>query len=202
MSARRVQLGLTLIELMVVVVVIAVIIGLTAPSFRRTIEMQRLRGVNDQLVTDLQFARAEAARLGIPVHVQVMGQSLGNPACYILFTDTVRTGSFSTTCNCRLPLGSRCSAATTREVKTVQLDIQHRIRFATGATNRIGFDSVTGGMLIDLGDNPGEAPPRFEVDTFMDTPRKLRTIVEYSGRPSNCLPSGSTIPSAGLVPCP
>ncbi len=53
--------GLTLIELMIVLSVLATLIVLTAPSFKRMIDVQRLRSINSALVTDLQFARSEAA---------------------------------------------------------------------------------------------------------------------------------------------
>mgnify|MGYP003435327453 CR=1 FL=1 len=54
--------GLTIIELMIVVAVLGVLIALVAPSMRGMISTQRVRGVNAGLVTDLQYARGEAAR--------------------------------------------------------------------------------------------------------------------------------------------
>jgi len=198
----RRESGLTLIELMVVVVLIGVVIALVAPSFRSTIEMQRLRGVHDQLVTDLQFARLEAARRGVPVHVRVMQESGGDSACYILFADTVRAGSFSSPCDCHLAAGSRCGAATTTEIKTVQLNTAHGIRLDHNTDGRVGFDPATGGLLAVARDRRTTADDVLQVDTYLDASRKLRTVVLHSGRPSTCLPSGSVIRTGGLAPCP
>ncbi|HRC39206.1 MAG TPA: prepilin-type N-terminal cleavage/methylation domain-containing protein, partial [Rubrivivax sp.] len=52
--ARWPQAAFTLVELMIAIAVVAVVLVLAAPSFRELIEMQRLRSVNAQLVTDLQ----------------------------------------------------------------------------------------------------------------------------------------------------
>lgn len=56
---RRV-LGLTLIELMITIAVVGVLLALAAPSFYEFMLVQRLKGVNAELVTDLQLARSEA----------------------------------------------------------------------------------------------------------------------------------------------
>ena len=61
MSAQRTApaRGLTIIELMVVVVLLGVLVALAAPSMRGLISVQRVRGVNAELVTDLQYARID-----------------------------------------------------------------------------------------------------------------------------------------------
>ena len=61
--------GLTMVELMVVLAVLAVIVLIAAPSFRELIQMQRLRGINAQLVTDMHAARAAAVARGSVVRV-------------------------------------------------------------------------------------------------------------------------------------
>jgi type IV fimbrial biogenesis protein FimT len=56
----RTQRGFTLIELMVVVVLVAVLLVLAAPSFTDQLARRRLEGVATELSTDLQFARTQA----------------------------------------------------------------------------------------------------------------------------------------------
>ena len=68
------QRGFTLIELMVVVAVLGTLVMLVAPSFRDMILMQRLRGINAQVTTDMQFARSEAVSRGRTARV-VLGSN-------------------------------------------------------------------------------------------------------------------------------
>ena len=58
------QLGFTLIELMVTVSVLALLLGIGVPSFRATIQGNRVTAVSNDLVAALQFARSEAVRRG------------------------------------------------------------------------------------------------------------------------------------------
>ena len=191
----------TLIELMVVIAIVAVVLSLAAPSFRKMIEMQRLRGVQDQLVTDLQFARSEAARSGIPVHFALKRLSGGAGACYILFTDpNLDSRNWAPPCDCLAAAGARCVDATMKEVRTVQLpasqliDLQER----PSTVDHIAFDPVTLGLIGPPNDKLPPGPYTFKVDAMYDKPRALRTIVELSGRPLVCAPTGSTI---AIAPC-
>lgn len=59
--------GFTLIELMVTVSVLAIILGLAAPSFRDFILNNRLTAQINDLVADISYARSEAAVRGIRV---------------------------------------------------------------------------------------------------------------------------------------
>ncbi|MFT3816959.1 MAG: prepilin-type N-terminal cleavage/methylation domain-containing protein [Rubrivivax sp.] len=69
--------GVTLIELMIAVAIIAIIVTLAAPSFKSMIQVQRLRSTHSVLNTDFQFARSEAVRLRVPVHVRVQSAGAG-----------------------------------------------------------------------------------------------------------------------------
>ena len=58
------QLGFTLIELMIAIVVLAVLLGIAVPSFQETIRLNRTAAVNNDLIAGLQLARSEAIRRG------------------------------------------------------------------------------------------------------------------------------------------
>ena len=191
----RSQRAFTVIELIVVVAIAVVVLSLAAPSFKDMIDMQRLRGTHDQIVTDLQFARAESARLGVPVHFYVKQASLSAAACYIIFSDsTRRVQDWGTPCDCHAAAGSRCTTAVTAEIRTVQMQETNRIALISGASGaRVAYDPVTGGIMMPVLDEEGAVPLPFVVDSHMDTPRTLRAVVELSGRPATCAPSGSTI---------
>ncbi len=190
--SRRAR-GVTLIELMIVVAITAVILTLAAPSFSSMIQVQRLRSIHGILNTDFQFARSEAVRLRVPVHVRVQSANAGLGACYIIYTDTVLQPPFSQKCDCQQPPGSRCSAATTSELRTVVLEPGTGVDLVAAGADRFGLDPFTGTMYVyrdDAGAVTGEV---FVVDARLDAARKLRTEVGFGGRVRGCTPAGSTV---------
>ena len=64
--SRQVK-GFTLIELMIVVVVVAVMLTVAAPSFYTTIKNNRLRTEADRNVTSFNLARSESVKRNIDV---------------------------------------------------------------------------------------------------------------------------------------
>ena len=186
MSTPRSRMAaFTLIELMIVVAIIAVIVTLAAPSFRDYILMQRLRGINAQLVTDLAFARSEAVSRGTFLQVSFW------PSCYIVYART--DANATNECDCRAAAGSRCTSAQTTEVKTVQVPASDSVTFQLAGQVRL-FTVIprNGGIKVqpvaetDLLD-------RFRVFTQIDNARRFRVDVLLSGNVSACAPTGSTV---------
>jgi type IV fimbrial biogenesis protein FimT len=56
------QRGFTLMELMVAVTVLAILLGLAVPTFRETIQMNRIVAQNNDFISTLNFARSEAIK--------------------------------------------------------------------------------------------------------------------------------------------
>ncbi|WP_428624072.1 GspH/FimT family pseudopilin [Sedimenticola sp.] len=67
----RWQSGVTLIELMIGVALMAVVLGLAVPGFQELIANNRLVTQTNNLVTAIHFARAEAAKRGLTVSIRV-----------------------------------------------------------------------------------------------------------------------------------
>jgi prepilin-type N-terminal cleavage/methylation domain-containing protein len=94
LKARRGRLagtsGLTLMELMVTVAILAILVALAMPSFNAFVAKGRLSGAAEALAQDLQLARSEALRLNTEVRFSF---SPGSTWCY---------GSIasSTACSC------------------------------------------------------------------------------------------------------
>lgn len=65
----RLQRGLTLIELMVTVVVLAIIASIALPSFASLLARNRVTASANELLATLQFARAESIRSNQPVRL-------------------------------------------------------------------------------------------------------------------------------------
>jgi type IV fimbrial biogenesis protein FimT len=188
--------GLTLVELLIVVAVLAVLATLVAPSVRDLVLMQRLRSINSQLVTDLQFARSEAVARGVMVR---FGFNLGasGQTCYVIYA---QAASFGARCNCSQGAGSACSGITgATELRTVSVLRSSGVAFADPdpadpidpATAWLAFDPVTGGLMTSPTDVAPGPLALFAIQTRIDAPRRLRTSINQTGRPSVCAPSGA-----------
>jgi type IV fimbrial biogenesis protein FimT len=194
----RRQHAFTLVELVVVVALVAVVLTLAAPSFRDFILMQRLKSINASVVTDLQFARSEAASRGVPVTVFLYRPVSGSTmSCYTIYTDR----SIFPWGKCDCTLATPCPNASTTEIKTVRVPSSDSVTLAppAGEPQEFAYDPYTGRISIRPVDYGVQPLPPFHVDTYIDASRKVRTAVGMSGRPQVCLPSGSSV--AGFVPC-
>lgn len=76
-SVRR-ELGFTMVELLVTLVVLAVLLALAAPSMSKFVSNSRLRSSHGELVSALTLARSEATRRGLPVVVKARGTTVGS----------------------------------------------------------------------------------------------------------------------------
>ena len=178
--------GLTLIELMVVVALVATLAALAAPSFKRLIDMQRLRSISAALVTDLQLARAEAASRNERVFVR-FDKTGGSLTCYVLLSGD------TTKCNCKNQPGVNVCAVGAREIRTVQVERSQGIKVEVSdpqTIDTIGFEPATGRLLAVILDVPQPATVPFLVDSMLADVGGLRVALEVTGRPSTCSPSG------------
>lgn len=191
---HRTAAGFTLIELMVVVAVLGVIALLAGPSFLDMIVMQRLRGINAQLVTDLQFARSEAVAQGKIVRVNF--GSATDRTCYVIYTAASSTNRCSCLSSPVCPAGSGWS-----EVRTVTVpnSTKTTLVWPTDQDSALGFDPVTGGLLSIPTDVKPVPMDKFQVDARVDDDRRLRTTVNQTGRPTVCAPNSSRM---GVAACP
>lgn len=82
-SNARPAAGFTLVELLMVVVVIGIIAGVSAPTFRGYMQDQKLSAASRDLISNLRFARLRAVNEGNPwVVLFLRGQR-----AYIVFAD-------------------------------------------------------------------------------------------------------------------
>lgn len=70
--------GFTLIELIVTIAILAILLGLAAPSFRDLIENNRTATRTNDLVAALNFARSEAIKRGVDVSLCRTGADFAN----------------------------------------------------------------------------------------------------------------------------
>lgn len=95
----NIQRGFTLVELMVAIAVLAILLGIAAPSFRDMTASSDLRSTSNELITTLAQARSEAIKRGGRVTVCM---SANGTACtnvggweqgWIMFADDSRSGA-------------------------------------------------------------------------------------------------------------
>ena len=187
--------GFTLVELMIVVAIAALLLLLAAPSFQDMILKQRLRGINAQLITDLQFARTEAVARGR--HARLFFNADSGQTCYTIY---VAEGDGLARCDCTRGAGATCTATGTSEVKTVSSprSSQVLIEVATGQSPAFGFSYITGGLLTNPSDTEALPLAQVQINTRVDDDRRLTNTVGQSGRPTVCAPNSSRM---GVTAC-
>ncbi|MBE7941967.1 MULTISPECIES: GspH/FimT family protein [Ramlibacter] len=90
--------GLTLVELLVVLALVAILLGLGVPSFARLLERTRVSTAAQRLQSHLALARSEAVRRGLRVTLCKSADGLvcattgGWEQGWILFSDAQATG--------------------------------------------------------------------------------------------------------------
>ena len=192
---HRRQGGFTLVELLIVVGLVAVVLALAGPSFVDYIQLQRLRGINAQLVTDINLARSEATSRNARVLMRFQADS--TMSCYIVYTS-----NSAATCDCTAGDGARCPTAGTGEIRTVQVPLARGVVIAGNTTTALnaldhfGFDPRNGTVFHPANTAFEALPIFYAVDAFIDGARKLRNVIGPSGRVRVCRPPGSQLTEA------
>jgi type IV fimbrial biogenesis protein FimT len=193
--ARRRQSAFTLVELMLVVGLVAVLIAVAAPSFKRMIDLNRLRSINATLVTDLQFARSEAASRNDFVYLRFdkTGTSM---TCYVILQGD------PTACNCKNTPGIDVCSSPTKEIRTVQVDRSLSITVGTPTTQTLSmmaFDPATGRLKVVPIDILADPTAPFVVEVANPSIGAFVDAVEVTGRPTVCANSTQI---TGVTACP
>jgi len=106
------QSGLTLVELMVTLAVLAILLSIAVPSFQSTIAASQLTSATNDLVASLSQARMEALRQGKRITVCMSGNGTQCATSstwmqgWISFTDTTRSGTTANVDNGETILGT------------------------------------------------------------------------------------------------
>ncbi|MBL8342442.1 MAG: prepilin-type N-terminal cleavage/methylation domain-containing protein [Rubrivivax sp.] len=206
-SARALRRAFTLVEMMIVVSIIGIIALLVAPNMAEMIGMQRLRSINDQLITDMQALRSESVSRN-----QIMGflarNTAGEPmTCYSIISGTSNTlslpnigGIDKDQCNCTNAVGSVCTG-TQRELRTVQLPRDSNIQFTFHPDQRgfVVLSPIASEIVIADPNTAVFQDVEFCVEVRRTPRGRLRTTLGAAGRVSQCSPDGS-VPGVALCP--
>ena len=181
MSSR----GMTIIELITVLIVLGVLVTLVAgPSMRGMTARHRVEAVNAELLTDLQLARSELAQQSD--NVTLVAVSFGSDAqrsCYTVHT--VALAASGVACDCTRTPGDVCTpfAPGAREIKTMQFD---RV-----VGTSVAASSPVGGRILFAPPQGLATPDGLVVDVQDAVSGQLRTTINGRGVPSVCSPDGS-----------
>jgi prepilin-type N-terminal cleavage/methylation domain-containing protein len=174
--------GLTIVELMVVIAVLGVLVAISAPSMREIIVKQRLKSVNAELVTDLQFARSNAVARNQQIRIEFKKTSA--MSCYVVFVFSYVGG-----CDCTATPGSACSPTVAlggpEEIRTIQVPTETDVQFVTVPSTAFAIMFQQDGMRAGAAD--------FVISTTRGSggAGQLRTTLNATGRPSTCTPDSS-----------
>jgi type IV fimbrial biogenesis protein FimT len=175
-------LGVSLVEVMVAIGVLAILVSVAAPSFSDLIARRRLQAVAAEIATDLAYARSETALRQQDVFLTFNQDA--STTCY-----TIQIGSATAQCDCTKGAGLACPAdilGPSPELKTLQVASSTGITFTPSAANwaavnnKFGFSAAQ--MLPSL--------PDFGI-TVSNSKASLRVALNALGRVSTCSPNGS-----------
>jgi type IV fimbrial biogenesis protein FimT len=185
-SFRR-RRGVTLVELLVVLVVLGVLLSLALPSLADLLNRRRVQMVADQLMTDFAYARSESGIALESVSLHFMSDTSQN--CYsLVYLGTVRG------CECIRGAGKACvnvlgqpGFTDYREIRTTQVLRDSGVNLVTTGrweprfANRVRF----------LYPQMTPTVPDFAVKVIGVRGFTLVVQLNAMGRASQCTPDGS-----------
>lgn len=174
-QVMRRNIGLTLIELLTVIAIVAILSAIAAPSFSGLIAKKRVEGALTELITDLQFARSEAVQRNTNVRITF------GTGCYVIHT----IGSTATSCT---QSGGASLGTGAVGIKTVKLDAGSTVSFSPNdSLTYLMFDSVRAMATWDGTDtSKGSVNINSSAADW-----QLRASVTSVGRTQTCSPNGS-----------
>lgn len=187
MHSRQSQ-GVTLIELMIVIVITAILAAIAVPAFQDTMDKNRLKAATENLYGDLLFAKAESIKRNQQVFMVISATSgssswsyylTENDACDLTETNTKDTDYCGT--------GDLTNGRVKRSVSNA--DYPNVTITAKPASGKLSFSPLRG--TADSGTITLESARQ----------RQMSVIVSGLGRIRICSPSSSTQNVPGYQSC-
>lgn len=169
-STQTGQRGWTLIEACVVLCTIALVVGITAPSFKGARERRHLEAAAAQLHTDLEFARSQAVAHNRPVRISFARSAAGS--CYVVHSGPADA------CDCLSGPTPVCTAG-------AEVFQSSRLADEKG----VALTASAHSMLFD--GQMGTVTPTSTMHLRSASGLEIRKIINIVGRVRHCSPAGS-----------
>ncbi|MEO7773507.1 MAG: GspH/FimT family pseudopilin [Steroidobacteraceae bacterium] len=148
-SIAKFPRGFTLIELMIAVLIFAILAAIGIPSWRDTMQNNRVTGATNNIVTALNVARSEAVRRGVPVTLCGVANPDLDPANLVCAGDTDWTTGWMVFRDNAAPAGQRTAGDTNDVVLQVWPAVGGNV-IAKANVNFASYDVA--GMMTVAGD--------------------------------------------------
>jgi type IV fimbrial biogenesis protein FimT len=193
---RRLQQGLTMIEMMVALVIAALILMLALPSFSIFLQNQQIRNGAETILDGLNFARTEAVRLNTPIRFQLVTDLTASCALSANSMAWVISPADPTGV-CDQPVGVATPPQTIPQIirkRSASEGTGNVVVTSTGGATTAIFSGlgrlqVAGITQIDISNTSGTCQ---YVDPVNGTMRCLRILVSSGGQARLCDPQVAT----------
>lgn len=173
---HEIQRGLTLVEMLIVLVTTCLVASAAAPALVKLTEHRRLAGAAAQLETELNFARSTAVASNRTLRISF--ESDAQSSCYVMHTGAAHQ------CRCG------------EEVPVCDAEVQAYRSQRFDASTPVSLSSNVSSMAFDA--TQGTVTPTSTLELRGRSGSRIRLIVNVMGRVRSCSPAGEV---AGLRPC-
>lgn len=147
--AGRRQWGITLTELLVTIAIIGILAAIAVPSYRDTIERNRLKTVAEAFKSDMQFARIQAIKGGaLPVQVSRSEGTAGN-WCYGLAVNAACDCKTEDSCGIKQVSGASFSNKINMETSLINNSFDFRRGTTEAGDTTFSSENYTLQVLIN-----------------------------------------------------
>jgi prepilin-type N-terminal cleavage/methylation domain-containing protein len=128
-TIRHRRAGLTLIEILVALGVLGILVALAVPSMSDLLERRRVIAAADELVSLLNYAKAETTALDkqLAVHTE------SDPGYPMSCAAVTTSGPLDSNCKCYYPVDNMCPGSPLKALRAFQLPLDH-VQFTAHAT--------------------------------------------------------------------
>ena len=193
-------LGLTMVELLVGLAIVAILSALAVPSLRQFMLKQRLKSAASEFLSDVQLARSAATNLSatevnngwIRVYVGVATET--TDGCYVI----ARVYRDDNRCNCAFDDVEACvnEAGISTDPKTLKIV---RLPSSSGISVGPAFPSTVTMHELSPATGMSRNIAATDFDLTSITSDKLRLKISQTGLARVCKPSGSNL--SGFAAC-